>query len=345
MRTWSEASSNESQGHPLNRLLLRIGAYAAITPLFRSASVLKKESLVTNDCGSSVKRSRHATTATESASSVIQSLGFMAVSFASKRQTDAEIPHARAGIRSVIDAPSARVAAHAVHLGIEARVVGRDQQVLTRDLGTTGLGAPQQATGKLVAEREGLEPQERAVLHQGAVNAAGAREVGAGNIGVGVLGRPPVEHVGPLVHEARGQTVEDARHVHDLIAVREVHEHIERERSVAQAVRQPAVELWIGVANDGAVVQVDLPVAVDVHDLVLAGRAISGVRQGARVSLLPQADGFEAKDRAERLAYPHDVRLPALHEAAAAHPREDLRRRPQVEHATAVVRDVQRTAP
>src|SRR5256885_9687137 len=66
MRTWSEASSNESQGHPLNRLLLRIGAYAAITPLFRSASVLKKESLVTNDCGSSVKRSRHATTATES---------------------------------------------------------------------------------------------------------------------------------------------------------------------------------------------------------------------------------------------------------------------------------------
>src|SRR5256885_3208558 len=92
MRTWSEASSNESQGRTLNRLLLRIGAYAAITPLFRSASVLKKESLVTNDCGSSVKRSRHATTATESASSVIQSLGFMAVSFASKRQTDAEIP-------------------------------------------------------------------------------------------------------------------------------------------------------------------------------------------------------------------------------------------------------------
>src|SRR5207302_10936795 len=81
MRTWSEASSNESQGHPLNRLLLRIGEYAAITPLFRSASVLKNESLVTNDFGSSVKRFRHAATTTESASSAIQSLSFMAVPF------------------------------------------------------------------------------------------------------------------------------------------------------------------------------------------------------------------------------------------------------------------------
>src|SRR5437899_13111549 len=125
MRTWSEASSNESQGHPLNRLLLRIGAYAAITPLFRSASVLKKESLVTNDCGSSVKRSRHATTATESASSVIQSVGFMAVSFASKRQTDGEIPHARAGLRPVLSAPRERVASHDVPFGSAARVVVR----------------------------------------------------------------------------------------------------------------------------------------------------------------------------------------------------------------------------
>src|SRR2546430_6983370 len=39
--------------------------YAAITPLFRSASVWKNESLVTNDCGSSFKRFRHATRSEE----------------------------------------------------------------------------------------------------------------------------------------------------------------------------------------------------------------------------------------------------------------------------------------
>src|SRR5205823_5895815 len=81
IRTWSEASSSESQGQPLNRLPLRMGEYAAITPLFRSASVWKNESLVTNDCGSSFKRFRQAIT-TESASNAIQSLEFIAVSFA-----------------------------------------------------------------------------------------------------------------------------------------------------------------------------------------------------------------------------------------------------------------------
>ena len=68
----------------MKRLLLRIGEYVAITALFRSASVLKNASLVTNDFGSSVRRSRQAATATETdnASGAIQSLAFMAVSFA-----------------------------------------------------------------------------------------------------------------------------------------------------------------------------------------------------------------------------------------------------------------------
>ena len=58
-----------------------MGEYAAITPLFRSASVWKNESLVMNDCGSSFKRFRHATTAA-SARGAIQSLEFIAVSLA-----------------------------------------------------------------------------------------------------------------------------------------------------------------------------------------------------------------------------------------------------------------------
>src|SRR5205823_7735021 len=80
-------------------------------------------------------------------------------------------------------------------------------------------------------------------------------------------------------------------------------------------------------------------------DLVLARRAVGGVRQVAPVAHLPEAIGLEAVDRAEWLPDPHDVGLPALDKTAAPHAREDLRDASQVEDLVPVTRQVERAAP
>src|SRR5207302_2369455 len=100
---------------------------------------------------------------------------------------------------------------------------------------------------------------------------------------------------------------------------------------VRQGVREPPVQLGIGIPDDGAVVQVDFPVAVEVGDLVLARRTVGGVRQVALVADLPQAVRLKAVDRAEWLPDPDDVGLPAFDKTAAPNAREDLRDTSQVE--------------
>src|SRR5207237_5418314 len=141
----------------------------------------------------------------------------------------------------------------------------------------------------------------------------------------------------------------------------EAEERVEREPAVGDRVAEPSVELWLTVAEDGAVVRGDLPVPVEIGDLVLARRAgslIGQVARGARVALLPQAGDLIAVNRAERLAHPHDIDVAGGRVEEIAGPRGEwgklehghcsprrVRPGPELEHLVGVVREGQRATP
>src|SRR2546429_119307 len=70
------------------------------------------------------------------------------------------------GVRTGADAGEGGVPANAVHLRVESAVAGKHEQVLPRQVEARHAGAGDEARRHLVAERDGLETQERTVLDE-----------------------------------------------------------------------------------------------------------------------------------------------------------------------------------
>src|SRR5438309_1639800 len=178
----------------------------------------------------------------------------------------------------------------------------------------------------------------------------------ARDIGVDVGRRPAIEHAGPLVGLHDGEATVRLPGVDNLVAVREVEECVEREPSIGERVAEPPVELGLAVPENGAVGPGDRAVAVQVGDLEFAGRAVQRILQVALVAHLPETRDLVAIDRAEGLAYPHEVHVARIEEVAGARrdrelgdgdrlPRDWVRSRPQVEDLVVIMGDGQRAPP
>src|SRR2546421_6429032 len=248
----------------------------------------------------------------------------LVVMVTSEADGQAEVDDAGARVGAGVDAAEARIAADAVDLGIEARVARENEQILAGQVQPRYMRAGDEVGWELIAQRDGLQPQERAVFDERAVHAAGASVVGAWDRRVGVLGRPAIQDLRTLVQEAGGQLAEHVVDVRDLVAIREVEEDIQRQRTPGDVVAEPAEQLRLRRAEQRAVFAIDDTVAVDVGDLVLARRTV-GIpftllrrRQGAHVPLLPQASHLVAVDRPERLPHLDDEALVAVEEPAVA---------------------------
>src|SRR2546430_123931 len=280
---------------------------------------------------------------------------------------DAKVPYARPRVGADVDQAIAWISALTVHVWVDAGVAGEREQVLAGDVHPGGRSAAeQQARRQVVAERELLEPEIRPTLDERAVERAGAVAIGSRDHGVGVCRVPMIQHAGPLVRLHDVEAAVGVSSVDHLVSINEAEERVEREPAVGERVAEPSVELWLTVAEDGAVRTGNLavrpiplrPAASEVGDLVLARRAVGRVRhvaRGARVALLPQAGDPIAVNRAERLAHSYQEHIACIEEVARARRHGELRDgyrlprcvrpRPEVEHLVAVVREGQRAAP
>src|SRR5256714_2667466 len=146
----------------------------------------------------------------------------LVVMVTSEADGQAEVDDAGARVGAGVDAAEARIAADAVDLGIEARVAREDKQILAGQVQPRYMRAGDEVGWELIAQRDGLQPQERAVFDERAVHATRAGVVGARDGGAGVRRRPTVEHLGSLVQEPGGQLAEHVVDVRDLVAIREV---------------------------------------------------------------------------------------------------------------------------
>src|SRR6266487_1092022 len=174
----------------------------------------------------------------------------------------AEVPHTRPRVCADVDQAIARIAALTVDVRIEARVAGDREQVLARDVDAGRRGAAeQQARRQVVPEREGLEPQIRTVFHEGAVERPGAVAIGPRHHRIGVRRVPVIQHAGALVRLHDVEAAVRVSGVDHLVAVHEVQERVERETAVGEGVTEAPVELWLTVAEDGAVGRGDLTVS------------------------------------------------------------------------------------
>src|SRR5947207_14819542 len=113
---------------------------------------------------------------------------------------DAKVPYARPRGGADVDQAITWISALTVDVWVEAGVAGECEQVLAGDVHPGGRSAAeQQARRQVVAERERLEPQVRAVLHERAVERADAVAIGARDHRIGVGRVPMVQHASPLV--------------------------------------------------------------------------------------------------------------------------------------------------
>src|SRR5256884_1174533 len=243
---------------------------------------------------------------------------------------DAKVPYARPRVGADADRAMAWFSALTVRVGVEAGVAGEGEQVRAGALHAGGRSAAeQQARRQVVAERERLEPEIRPILHERAVERAGAVAIGSRDHGVGVCRVPMIQHAGPLVRLHDVEAAVGVSSVDRLVSIREAEERVEQEPAVGDRVAEPSVELWLTVAEDGAVGTGNLavrpiplrPAASEVGDLVLARRAVGRVRhvaRSARVTLLPQAGDLIAVNRAERLAHSYQVHIPRIQEGSRA---------------------------
>src|SRR5207248_9233052 len=98
----------------------------------------------------------------------------------------AKVPCGRARVGAHVRPAIAWISALTVHVWVEAGVAGEREQVLAGDVHPGGRSAAeQQARRQVVAERERLEPEIRPVLHERAVERAGAVATGARDHGDG----------------------------------------------------------------------------------------------------------------------------------------------------------------
>src|SRR5437763_11347242 len=176
---------------------------------------------------------------------------------------DAKVPYARARVGADVDQAIAWISALTVHVWVEAGVAGEREQVLAGDVHPGGRSAAeQQARRQVVAERGRLAPEIRPVLHERAVERAGAVAIGSREHGVGVCRGPMIQHAGPLVRLHDVEAAVGVSRVDHLVSVHEAEERVEGEPAVSEGVAQAPVELRLAVAEDRANVRGDLSVPI-----------------------------------------------------------------------------------
>ncbi len=149
---------------------------------------------------------------------------------------------------SVVDAVGQQVAVLGRHLGVVARVLGESQQVLARnvDAGLAQHVARQFAdlVGRDgVADAQVLQAQVGTVFQEAVRGARVVVGVAADRpwyVGVGILRRPGVQHVGAGVEQPQHSLADDLGAVIDLVALHPLEKQREVEALVA-AVKVEAI--------------------------------------------------------------------------------------------------------
>src|ERR1041384_3802684 len=97
----------------------------------------------------------------------------------SQADGDADVDDAGARVRGGIDATVAGIAADAVDLGSKPALAVAHERILRGQVEGRGTGPGEESRRQLVGERDRLQPQERAIFHERAIEAPGPGIVGA----------------------------------------------------------------------------------------------------------------------------------------------------------------------
>ena len=162
---------------------------------------------------------------------------------------------------SVVDAQHEGIG-RGVDLGIVTRIVAPRQQVGRRDVNPQTLQGDffAEARRELVAQRDLLEPQERSVLEVEVRDAEVLHDVALAQhreVGHVALLAPAAQGIGSQVVRVGEFVPLAAQAVHDLIAVYEIEEYVEREILIREGVSEASAEFRMRVSDDDPVVVID----------------------------------------------------------------------------------------